>query len=66
MARDLPFKGPNGNPAPHGNHDWMVERAKEMFVRMGCGLAVFFQSMLDQGLIDLKSRKGGKPREFLP
>lgn len=48
-----------GNPAPLGDHDWMVERATEMFGEMGHGLPEFFEEMKERGAMDLKSR-GGK------
>jgi len=47
-----------GNPAPQGDHDWMIERAKEMFASMGGGLDDFFDLLNDCHLIDLKMRPG--------
>ncbi|MFT4549002.1 MAG: M3 family oligoendopeptidase [Verrucomicrobiales bacterium] len=47
-----------GNPKPLGDHDWMVERATEMFDEMGHGLGGFFAEMRERGAMDLKSRKG--------
>lgn len=47
----------NGNPAPQGDHDWMVEQARAMFNEMGHGLGKFFGQMADGGYMDLKSRK---------
>ncbi len=58
-----------GNPAPLGDHDWMVERATEMFAEMGHGLDGFFEEMKARGAMDLKSRKGkagGGFCEYLP
>ena len=58
-----------GNPAPQGDHDWMVDRATEMFGEMGHGLDAFFDEMKARGAMDLKSRKGkagGGFCEFLP
>ncbi|MGJ8724179.1 MAG: M3 family oligoendopeptidase [Roseibacillus sp.] len=49
---------PHGNPAPRGDHDWMIERATEMFSAMGHGLPEFFEEMKSRGVMDLKSRKG--------
>lgn len=47
-----------GNPKPHGDHDWMLERATEMFDAMGEELSGFFRLMRDRNLLDLKSREG--------
>ncbi|MEM1443245.1 MAG: M3 family oligoendopeptidase, partial [Verrucomicrobiota bacterium] len=47
-----------GNPKPLGDHDWMVDRASEMFSEMGHGLDTFFEEMKERGAMDLKSRKG--------
>ena len=58
MAWDEPVMDPNGNPAPKGDHDWMVERATEMFDEMGSGLGEFFGLMRGGGFLDLKSRQG--------
>lgn len=58
-----------GNPAPLGDHDWMVDRATEMFSEMGNGLDTFFDEMKARGAMDLKSRKGkagGGFCEYLP
>lgn len=47
-----------GNPKPQGDHDWMVDRATEMFDEMGHGLDTFFDEMKARDAMDLKSRKG--------
>ncbi|MDB4265177.1 M3 family oligoendopeptidase [bacterium] len=47
-----------GNPKPKGDHDWMIERATEMFDEMGHGLDSFFDEMKARDVMDLKSRKG--------
>jgi M3 family oligoendopeptidase len=49
---------PRGNPAPHGEHDWMVQRATEMFDAMDAGLGGFFRLMVESRLTDLKNRDG--------
>lgn len=38
-----------GNPRPDGDHDWMVQRATEMFDDMGHGLGEFFRLMTERG-----------------
>jgi len=53
-----------GNPKPAGDHDWMVERAIEMFDELGHGMDTFFRSMVDQGYMDLKARKSKAPGGF--
>jgi len=47
-----------GNPAPQGDHDWMIQRAQTMFNGLGGGMGEFFQLLVDAHLIDLKSREG--------
>jgi M3 family oligoendopeptidase len=47
---------PQGNPDPQGDHDWMIERATEMFDDMGGGLGEFFRLMVECDLMDLKNR----------
>jgi M3 family oligoendopeptidase len=49
---------PQGNPAPHGEHDWMVARATEMFDAMSRDLGGFFRLMVEARLTDLKNREG--------
>ena len=55
---DQGIHDPQGNPKPLGDHDWMIERAKQMFAAIGGGLDEFFEIMVDSGLLDLKSREG--------
>ena len=47
-----------GDPAPKGDHDWMLVRAQEMFDDIGHGMGDFFRLMNDKGLLDLKAREG--------
>ncbi len=58
MHWDGSIHNPDGDPKPLGGHDWMLERAQEMFKGMGHGLDGFFEEMLERGMLDLKSRKG--------
>jgi len=58
MAWDEPVRDPAGNPAPQGDHDWMMQRAQAMFDEMGSGLGEFFSLMAKGGFLDLKSRPG--------
>ncbi len=57
-AWDEPVHSLEGNPAPAGDHDWMVERAIEMFDDLGHGMGEFFRDMATKGYIDLKARQG--------
>jgi M3 family oligoendopeptidase len=61
---DEPVHGPSGNPAPKGDHDWMVQRAIEMFDEMGSELGEFFRLMVAGKLTDLKNRDGKSPGGF--
>lgn len=58
MFWDQSAHSANGNPKPKGGHDWMVDRATEMFDEMGHGLDSFFAEMKKREAMDLKSRKG--------
>ena len=58
MFWDEAIYDPQGNPAPQGGHDWMVERATEMFDAMGPELGEFFGIMVQSRLTDLKNRDG--------
>ena len=55
---------PRGNPAPHGDHDWLVQRATEMFDSMGPELGSFFRLMQEAKLMDLKNRERKSPGGF--
>jgi M3 family oligoendopeptidase len=57
-AWDEPVHSLEGNPAPAGDHDWMVARAIEMFDDLGHGMGAFFRDMATKGYIDLKARQG--------
>jgi M3 family oligoendopeptidase len=55
---DLALHDPRGNPKPGGDHDWMLDRAQEMFDGMGSGIDSFFEMMRNSHLLDLKIREG--------
>ncbi|MFO0867682.1 MAG: M3 family oligoendopeptidase [Pirellulales bacterium] len=46
-----------GNPAPRGDHDWMIERAREMFDALHPEIGEFFRLMVDAQLMDLRNRE---------
>ncbi len=56
-AWDEYVQDPRGSPAPLGDHDWMLARAREMFDDMG-ELGPFFHRMAEGGFLDLADRKG--------
>jgi M3 family oligoendopeptidase len=58
MMWDEPVHDVSGNPKPDGDHDWMIDRATEMFDEMGSGLDEFWRTLHGRGLIDLKMREG--------
>jgi M3 family oligoendopeptidase len=58
MYWDLALYDPRGNPAPQGDHDWLLQRAQAMFDELGEGLGEFFRMMNASGLLDLKNREG--------
>ena len=58
MFWDLSLFDPRGNPAPQGDHDWMLQQAQEMFDQLGGGMGEFFHMMNEGGLLDLKNREG--------
>ncbi len=58
MFWDTKLYSTTGNPKPLGDHDWMIDRATEMFAEMGHGLDEFFEEMKNRDAMDLKSRTG--------
>lgn len=58
MWWDSAIQDVQGNPAPRGDHDWMLERAQEMFDGLGHGLDAFFRLLRETHLLDLPSRDG--------
>ncbi|MEX2169025.1 MAG: M3 family oligoendopeptidase [Pirellulales bacterium] len=58
MAWDESVHDLAGNPRPQGDHDWMVQRAEQMFADIGAGMDEFFEKMSAAELMDLKSREG--------
>ncbi len=53
-----------GNPAPQGDHDWMIQQAHAMFAAVGPEIAEFFRLLDQRGLMDLKNREGKAPGGF--
>jgi M3 family oligoendopeptidase len=48
----------NGNPAPKGDPDWIVEQGKRMYGELSEETKVFFDYMIQNDLMDLINRKG--------
>ena len=55
---DEAIRDHKGAPRPMGDHDWMLDRAEEMFSAMGDDFGTFFHMMRRRELLDLKSRDG--------
>ncbi len=53
-----------GNPRPRGTEDEIVLKAKKMYEEMSSETAEFFNFMLENDLLDLKSRDGKYPGGF--
>ncbi len=53
-----------GNPKPKGEHDEIVNKAKKMYEEMSNETREFFNFMLENELMDLKSRDGKYPGGF--
>jgi M3 family oligoendopeptidase len=47
-----------GNPAPHGDHDWIVDRGAEVMAEIHPVLGKFYDMMIQRRLVDLKNRDG--------
>lgn len=58
MFWDDALYDPKGNPAPLGDHDWLIQQAQHMYDSMGNGLDDFFALMVRGNLMDLKARDG--------
>jgi M3 family oligoendopeptidase len=58
MFWDEGIYDPAGNPAPQGDHDWMLGQAQQMFDELGGGMGDFFRQMHEGGFLDLKNREG--------
>ena len=55
---DLPYHFSTGNPKPKGTPEWIVNNGKQMYEELSSETAEFFNFMLDNGLMDLVTRKG--------
>lgn len=55
---DEPLIDPAGNPAPAGDHDFLVSQARAMFDAMHPSMGAFFRMMDQGGFLDMKNRPG--------
>lgn len=66
---DLALNFLTGNPAPKGDREWQVEKAKKMYSEMSSATGEFFNFLLDKELLDLDSKpgkQGGGYCTFIP
>ncbi|QRF24812.1 M3 family oligoendopeptidase [Alicyclobacillus sp. TC] len=48
----------NGNPHPHGNADWIIAQAAQMYEELSPETGQFFRNMQENELMDLLAQKG--------
>lgn len=53
---DIPLDFITGNPAPKGNKDWIMERAKKMYEELSPETHEFINLMIDRDLFDLETK----------
>ncbi len=53
---DIPLNFMSGNPAPKGNKEWMMERAKKMYEELSPETHEFINIMIDKNLFDLETK----------
>ena len=58
MSWDEAVQDLRGCPRPLGDHEWMAERASEMFARLDPRLDSFFAQMRARNIIDFEPREG--------
>lgn len=55
---DEEFKFSSGNPKPQGEPQWIVEQARTMYSELSTDTKEFFDTMIEQNLMDLVNRDG--------
>jgi len=55
---DIDFYFKNGNPAPKGDPQWIVEKAEKMYDELSDETGEFMRLMIDHQLMDLANKKG--------
>ena len=53
---DIPLNFMPGNPAPKGNKEWIMERAKKMYEELSPETHEFINIMIDKNLFDLETK----------
>jgi M3 family oligoendopeptidase len=53
---DIPLNFMSGNPAPKGNKEWIMERAKKMYEELSPETHEFINIMIDKNLFDLETK----------
>ncbi len=53
---DIPFNFLSGNPAPKGNKEWIMERAKKMYEELSPETGEFINLMIEEDLFDLETK----------
>lgn len=53
---DIPLDFISGNPAPKGNKEWIMERAKKMYEELSPQTHEFINFMIDRNLFDLETK----------
>ena len=53
---DIPLDFISGNPAPKGNKEWIMERAKKMYEELSPQTHEFINMMIDRDLFDLETK----------
>ena len=53
---DTSFNFITGNPAPKGDKDWMIQKAKKMYSELSPETEQFFNMMVDKDLFDLDTK----------
>ena len=58
---DMNYSFSSGNPKPHGDSDWILEKGVKMYDELSEETGEFFRFMKDAELLDLVSKKGKAP-----
>ncbi|GMA63733.1 M3 family oligoendopeptidase [Alicyclobacillus fastidiosus] len=61
---DTGFQFESGNPTAKGSPEWIVDNGRKMYSELSAETDEFFQFMIDNGLMDLVSKKGKADRGY--
>lgn len=62
---DLPLKFLSGNPTPKGDREKLVKIAQKMYKELSPETEEFFNTMIDNNLMDLDSKEGKAPIGYM-